>query len=70
MLGELPLMTAIKSRLQYHQSRQKLLAENVANADSPGYKPRDLKPISRAVRRPLRRSPVIWRGPPALVGSA
>ena len=45
MLGELPLITAIKSRMQYHQSRQKLLAENVANADSPGYKPRDLKPF-------------------------
>jgi flagellar basal-body rod protein FlgB len=45
MLGELPLIAAIKGRLQYHQSRQKLLAENVANADSPGYKPRDLKPF-------------------------
>jgi flagellar basal-body rod protein FlgB len=45
MLGELPLLAAIKGRLQYHQSRQKLLAENVANADSPGYKPRDLKPF-------------------------
>jgi flagellar basal-body rod protein FlgB len=45
MLGDLPLLAAIKGRLQYHQSRQKLLAENVANADSPGYKPRDLKPF-------------------------
>ncbi len=45
MLGDLPLISAIKSRMQYHQSRQKMLAENVANADSPGYKPRDLKPF-------------------------
>jgi flagellar basal-body rod protein FlgB len=45
MLGELPLISAIKSRMQYHQSRQKMLAENVANADSPGYRPRDLKPF-------------------------
>jgi len=45
MLGDLPLISALKSRMQYHQSRQKLLAENVANADSPGYKPKDLKPF-------------------------
>lgn len=45
MLGDLPLLAAIKGRMQYHQTRQKLLAENVANSDSPGYKPRDLKPF-------------------------
>jgi flagellar basal-body rod protein FlgB len=45
MIGDMPLLSAIKSRMQYHQSRQKMLAENVANADSPGYRPRDLKPF-------------------------
>jgi flagellar basal-body rod protein FlgB len=45
MIGELPLLSAIKNRMQYHQARQKLLAENVANADSPGFKPKDLKPF-------------------------
>ena len=45
MLGDLPLISAIKGRMQYHQTRQKLLAENVANADTPGYRPRDLKPF-------------------------
>ena len=45
MLRDLPLLASIKGRLQYHQSRQKLLAENVANADSPGFRPRDLKPF-------------------------
>jgi flagellar basal-body rod protein FlgB len=45
MLGELPLLSAIKSRLHFHQARQKMLAENVANADTPGFKPRDLKPF-------------------------
>lgn len=37
------LMQALKTRMQWHQSRQKVLAENVANADSPGFKPSDLK---------------------------
>jgi flagellar basal-body rod protein FlgB len=45
MIGDLPLLSAIKSRMQFHQARQKMLAENVANADTPGYRPRDLKPF-------------------------
>ncbi|WP_293863801.1 flagellar basal body protein [uncultured Alsobacter sp.] len=39
----LPLMEQLKGRMQWLQSRQKLLAQNVANADTPGFKPRDLK---------------------------
>lgn len=38
------LMQALKLRMHYQQSRQKVLAENVANADSPGFRPFDLKP--------------------------
>jgi flagellar basal-body rod protein FlgB len=49
MLGDLPILSAIKSRMQYHQARQKMLAENVANADTPGYRPRDLKPFDLMV---------------------
>ena len=40
------LMQALKLRMHYQQSRQKVLAENVANADSPGFRPVDLKPLS------------------------
>jgi flagellar basal-body rod protein FlgB len=39
----LPLMEQLKGRMQWLQSRQKILAQNVANADTPGFKPRDLK---------------------------
>ena len=39
-------MQALKTRMHYQQSRQKVLAENVANADSPGFRPVDLKPPS------------------------
>jgi flagellar basal-body rod protein FlgB len=28
--------------MQWHQERQRVLAENVANSDTPNYKPRDL----------------------------
>lgn len=37
------VMQALKTRMHWHQSRQKLLAENVANADTPGFRPLDLK---------------------------
>ncbi len=37
------LMQALKTRMRWQQSRQKLLSENVANADTPGFRPLDLK---------------------------
>lgn len=42
-VGSVPLMEALKTRMQWHQSRQKLLAENVANADTPKFQPHDLR---------------------------
>ncbi len=38
------LMSALKSRMGWMTDRQKLVAENVANASTPGYKPKDLTP--------------------------
>jgi flagellar basal-body rod protein FlgB len=32
----------LRTRMQWHQERQKVLAQNVANADTPNYKARDL----------------------------
>ena len=39
----LPLLSALTEKMKWHQARQSLLAENVANAETPGYKGRDLK---------------------------
>jgi flagellar basal-body rod protein FlgB len=36
----------LKSRMGYLSQRQRVIAENVANANTPGYAPRDLKPFS------------------------
>ncbi|MCP8940405.1 flagellar basal body protein [Alsobacter sp. SYSU M60028] len=41
----LPLVSQLKERMHWLQSRQKVLAENVANANTPGFKPRDLRPF-------------------------
>jgi flagellar basal-body rod protein FlgB len=42
-VADLPLLATLKSRLHWHQSRQGVLAENVANANTPNFKPKDLK---------------------------
>ena len=43
-ITDLPLFGMLRTRMQWHQERQRLLAENVSNADTPNFKPRDLTP--------------------------
>lgn len=45
-LNDMPLFAMLKGRLGYINERQRVIAENVANADTPGYVARDLKPFS------------------------
>jgi flagellar basal-body rod protein FlgB len=42
--GDSPLFLGLKQRLSWLARRQEVLAKNIANADTPGYKPSDLKP--------------------------
>lgn len=53
-IGDLPIFAALKNKMQWHQTRQTLLAENVANAETPGYRGRDLSAFS--VENATRRS--------------
>lgn len=39
------LLQALASKMRWHQERQQLLAQNIANADTPGYTEKDLKPF-------------------------
>ena len=39
------LLQALASKMRWHQERQQLLAQNIANADTPGYAEQDLKPF-------------------------
>lgn len=47
-LTGIPLLDALTDKMRWHQARQSILAENVANAETPGYKARDLKAYSFA----------------------
>ncbi|WP_415716146.1 flagellar basal body rod protein FlgB [Roseibium sp.] len=45
-LTDLPMFQALKSKMQWHQTRQAVLAENIANADTPDYQAREVKEFS------------------------
>ncbi len=44
-LDDIPVFAMLKSRLSYLADRQQVIAQNVANSDTPGYTPMDLKPF-------------------------
>jgi flagellar basal-body rod protein FlgB len=46
MLNDMPLMSFIREKMKWHQARQSVLASNVANADTVGYKPKDLTELT------------------------
>jgi len=45
MISQIPIFSMLRTKMQWHQERQKVLAENVSNADTPRFKPRDLAPL-------------------------
>ncbi|WP_193335342.1 flagellar basal body rod protein FlgB [Devosia beringensis] len=47
-LMNMPVFTALTDKMRWHQTRQGLLAENVANAETPGFRGRDLKQFNFA----------------------
>jgi flagellar basal-body rod protein FlgB len=41
-ITDLPTLSVLRTKMQWHQERQKVLSENVANSDTPNFRPRDL----------------------------
>lgn len=54
-ITDIPILSMLRTRMEWHQERQRVLAENVANADTPNYRPRDLAPpnFEEALSGPL-----------------
>jgi flagellar basal-body rod protein FlgB len=44
-LSRTPLFAMISQRMGWLSERQRVIAQNVANADTPGYQTRDLQPL-------------------------
>ena len=41
-ISDLPVLSALRTKMQWHQVRQRVLSENVSNSDTPKFRPRDL----------------------------
>lgn len=45
-LDDIPVFAMLRNRLGYLSDRQQMIAQNVANSDTPGYTPKDLRPFT------------------------
>jgi flagellar basal-body rod protein FlgB len=43
-ITDIPILSMLRERMQWHQARETVLAENVANSDTPNYQAKDLAP--------------------------
>lgn len=41
-ISDIPLFSMLRTRMHWHQERQQVLADNLANADMPKFRPHDL----------------------------
>jgi flagellar basal-body rod protein FlgB len=68
-ISDIPGLSALRTSMQWHQQRQRLLAENVSNADTPNYQPRDLvRPSAEALAAGVKPGIAMARTNPAHIG--
>jgi flagellar basal-body rod protein FlgB len=41
-IADVGIFSMLRTRMRWHQERQQILADNVANSDTPNFRPRDL----------------------------
>ena len=41
-INDIPGLSVLRTKMQWHQERQRVLSENVSNSDTPNFRPRDL----------------------------
>lgn len=44
-ISDIPILSMLRQRMEWHQERQQVLAQNVANADTSDYQAKDLAPL-------------------------
>ena len=74
-LDDIPLFSMLKSKLGYETQRERVVSQNIANADTPDFAPSDLKPFSFSGHMqqamsvsPARTSAMHLPGKPTLYG--
>ena len=63
-VSDIPILAMLRTRMAWHQERQRVLADNVANADTPKFKPRDLVPPTLGRTAPAAGPVVLTRTDP------
>jgi flagellar basal-body rod protein FlgB len=69
-ISGLPILDMLRTKMQWHQERQRVLAENIANADTPHFQPSDLTPLTFDRARPATQAVALVRTNPAHVAAA
>lgn len=70
-LNKVTLFGMLKGRMGWLARRQEVLAQNIANADTPMYKPKDLQPLDfkRYLRGTQARIPLATTSPKHFAGT-
>jgi flagellar basal-body rod protein FlgB len=74
-LDDIPILSMLRSKMAYLNQRKVVIAQNVANSDTPGYTPKDLRSFDRVLAahtttaaQPLVRSDPMHLEPPSAKG--
>src|ERR1700681_4721105 len=68
-ISDIPIFSMLRTRMQWHQERQELLSENVSNANTPDFRPRDLAPLDLTRPRAAGELAVMRTNPLHLAGA-
>jgi len=69
-ISDLPMLSMLRTKMHWHQERQQLLAQNVANSDTPSYRPVDLVPLEASRGHPRLPPLVLQQTDPAHLAGA
>lgn len=69
-ISQIPIFSMLRTRMQWHQERQQLLAENVSHANTPQFKPRDLAPPELSRSQPAVAVAMTRTSPAHLAGAS
>ncbi len=69
-ISQIPIFSMLRTKMQWHQERQQLLAENVSHANTPKFKPRDLAPLDLDRAQPAAALAMANTSPAHLAGAS
>jgi flagellar basal-body rod protein FlgB len=71
-LNDIPVFRMMTGKMRWLAARQRVLTENVSNADTPQYRPKDLKPVdlSKGGQKASFRAALTRTHPGHIAGSA